>query len=279
MISNLFDHFTETLTVLIAKESLSIKRLFNHIMKDIEGPWRELPREFSVEMIQEHLLLAVVKGLTEGHESKEIRMNPEEAAIRLIRHGIPKENISATFKYLTVSLPNADYRLYRKTSGYPANTIRITQAECSVYISSGLTSEDTVRFVLLLDEQLPRIHEAAGTLFDEVREEFRQKQKEMIALEITKKAVEAQLSSVLPGMGINGKYKVADGKIQLHLTRTCTGEVELQLEELPVFLSDPERVESTLKVEPVSPKPDKSPDFPHSSPHKYYHSNIVINHK
>ena len=108
------------------------------------------------------------------------RMNPEETIMRLIRQGIPKENISAKFKYLTASLPNADYRIYRETSGYPADTIRVTRNGCSVYISSGLTTEDTARFVLLLDGHLPEIDEAAETLFGELQRLLREKQKEMM---------------------------------------------------------------------------------------------------
>jgi len=89
--------------------------------------------------------------------------------------------------------------------------------------------------------------------------------------------VDAQLANVLPGMGIKAKYKIADGKVKLHLTRTLTGEVEVPLEALRKFLSDPGRVESTLKVEMVSPEPEKDPDFPHPFPPTIYRSNIVIN--
>lgn len=42
----------------------------------------------------------------------------------------------------------------------------------------------------------------------------------MMALEIARKAVDAQLADILPGMGIKVKYKIADGKVKLHLTRT-----------------------------------------------------------
>lgn len=68
MRSNLFDHFTETLSVLITKESLSITRLFNHMLKDLECAWRALPEEFSVELIKEKLFQSVVKDLAEEFE-------------------------------------------------------------------------------------------------------------------------------------------------------------------------------------------------------------------
>ena len=282
MRSNLFDHFTETLSVLITKESLSITRLFNHMLKDLECAWRALPEEFSVELIKEKLFQSVVKDLAEEFEvpeSKDIRMNPEETATRLIRHGIPKGNISAKFNYLTASLTNADYRLYRETSGNSADTIRITRNGYSVYITSRLSSEETARFVLLLDEHLPRIDEAAGALFGELLQEYRNKQKEMMALEIARKAVDAQLADILPGMGIKVKYKIADGKVKLHLTRTFTGEVELPLEALRDFLSNPGRVESALKVEPVTPEPEESQNFPLPVPPMPFRSKIVINPK
>lgn len=282
MRSNLFDHFTETLSVLITKESLSITRLFDHMLKDLECAWRALPEEFSVELIKEKLFQSVVKDLAEEFEvpeSKDIRMNPEETTTRLIHHGIPKGNFSAKFNYLTASLPNADYRLYRETSGNSADTIRITRNGYSVYITSRLSSEETARFVLLLDEHLPRIDEAAGALFGELLQKYRNKQKEMMALEIARKAVEAQLADILPGMGIKVKYKIADGKVKLHLARTFTGEVELPLEALRDFLSNPGRVESALKPEPVSPEPEKDPDFPHPFPPTIFRSNIVLNPK
>ena len=221
--------------------------------------------------------MSVVKDMAGEFKSEDTRMNPEETAIKIIRHGIPKENISAKSTYLTARLPNADYRLYRETSGSPAGTIRITWKGCIVYISSGLSSEDTARFVLLLDEHLPRIDEAAGALFGELLQKYRNKQKEMMALEIARKAVDAQLANILPGMGIKVKYKIADGKVKLHLTRTFTGEVELPLEALRDFLSNPGRVESVLKPEPVSLEPEKDPDFPHPFPPTIFRSNIVLN--
>ena len=282
MRSNLSNHFTETLSVLITKESLSITRLFNHMLKDLECAWRALPEEFSVELIKEKLFQSVVKDLAEEFEvpeSKDIRMNPEETTTRLIHHGIPKGNISAKFNYLTASLPNADYRLYRETSGNSADTIRITRNGYSVYITSRLSSEETARFVLLLDEHLPRIDEAAGALFGELLQKYRNKQTEMKALEIARKAVEAQIADVLPGMGIKAKYKIADGKVKLNLTRTLTGEVEVPLEALRDFLSDPGRVESALKVEPVSPESEKDPDFPRPFSPKCFPSNIIIHNK
>ena len=277
MRSNLFDHFTETLSVLITKESLSITRLFNHMLKDLECAWRALPEDFSVGTVRNRLFMSVVKDIAGEFKSEDTRMNPEETAIKIIRHGIPKENISAKSTYLTAWLPNADYRLYRETSGSPAGTIRITWKGCIVYISSGLSSEDTARFVLLLDEHLPRIDEAAGALFGELLQKYRNKQKEMMALEIARKAVDAQLADILPGMGIKVKYKIADGKVKLHLTRTFTGEVELPLEALRDFLSNPGRVESALKPEPVSLEPEKDPDFPHPFPPTIFRSNIVLN--
>ena len=282
MRSNLSNHFTETLSVLITKESLSITRLFNHMLKDLECAWRALPEEFSVELIKEKLFQSVVKDLAEEFEvpeSKDIRMNPEETTTRLIHHGIPKGNISAKFNHLTASLPNADYRLYRETSGNSADTIRITRNGYSVYITSRLSSEETARFVLLLDEHLPRIDEAAGALFGELLQKYRNKQTEMKALEIARKAVEAQIADVLPGMGIKAKYKIADGKVKLNLTRTLTGEVEVPLEALRDFLSDPGRVESALKVEPVSPESEKDPDFPRPFSPKCFPSNIIIHNK
>ena len=277
MNSKLLDNFSERLSALIDKDVLKITRLFNHMWKDPDDTWETLPEEFSVELVREKLFQSVVKDFEEESGADNIRINPEETAVGLIRNGVPKENICAKFKHLTAVLPNADYRMYRGTSRYPANTIRITRNGCSVNISPGLSTEDTVRFVLLLDELLPRIDEAAAALFDELQKEYRNKQTEMKALEIARKAVEAQIADVLPRMGIKAKYKIADGKVKLHLTRTLTGEVEVPLEALREFLSDPGRVESALRVEPISPEPEKDPDFTRPFPPTIFRSNIVIN--
>lgn len=277
MNSKLLDNFSECLSALIDKEVLKITRLFNHMWKDPDDTWETLPEEFSVELVREKLFQSVVKDFEEESGADNIRMNPEETAVGLIRHGIPKENICAKFKHLTAVLHNADYRLYRGASRYTAGVIRITRNGCGVNINPGLSTEDTVRFVLLLDELLPRIDEAAGALFDELQKEYRNKQAEMKALEIARKAVEAQIADVLPRMGIKAKYKIADGKVKLHLTRTWSGEVEVPLEALRDFLSDPGRVESALMVEPISPEPEKDPDFTRPFPPTIFRSNIVIN--
>ena len=279
MTSNLLEYFPEAISACIDKETHSITRLFNHMMKEMEGRWRALPEDFSVGTVRDQLFMSVVKKMAGKLKSEDAGMNPEETVIIIIRIAIPKENIRANFNYLTARLPNAEYRLYRETSGFPAGTIRITWKGCIVYISSGLSSEDTARFILQLDDHLPTIDGAAEALFEELLNEYRNKQKEMKALEIARKAIDAQLASVLPGLGISVNYTIADGKVHLHLTRTYSSEVELPLEALGDFLSDPGRVESALKVEPVTPEPEESQNFPLPVPPMPFRSKIVINPK
>ena len=275
MNNRLFDNFAETLSVFITKETLSVIRLFKHMLHEPEGAWPSLPEDFNCEIIQKRFFQSVISNFEEKIKSEDVRMNPEETIVGLIHNGIPKENISATFKHLTATLPNANYRLYRADSAFPVGTIRVNRNGYSVNISSGLTTEDTVRFILQLDALLPTIDEAAKALIDQLQLEYRKKRQEIIAQEIARKAVDAQLESVLPGLGISSRYEIADGKVRLHLYRTYTAEVELPIEELPSFLSDPGLVESTLKMAPISTDSEKRPVFPHPFPPKHFHSNIV----
>lgn len=96
-----------------------------------------------------------------------------------------------------------------------------------------------------------------------------------MALAISRRVIETQIADVLPGLGITAKYDISDGKIRLNLTRTYSAEVELPLEELQDFLSNPKLVESALKLEPVSPTPEKNTVFPHRFTPKHFHSNIT----
>ena len=273
---NRFTHFSDTLAESISLETRRITRLFQHVLNDMRDPGKTLPEEFTAGKTRDHLFMAVVRNMAGDPEAQDVQSQPEETMASLIRQGVPKDNISATFKYLDADLPNASYRLYRKNGGHPAGAIRITRNGCFVYIRSTLVPDELARFLLLLDARLPEIDEAAYVLFDELQQMFLMRQKENMALVIARKSVEAQLADVLPGMGITGKFEISDGRVRLNLTRTYTAEVELPLEALPEFLSEPGRVEASLKVKPVSPEPERGPVFPQSFPPKCFSSKITV---
>ena len=273
--SDKFGRFAETISCFISRESNSILRLFRHMLKDLTDPGEALPDEFSVEIIKEHLFKSVVKDMVDKPESEEVQMNPESVMVELIRQGIPKEHIFASFKHLTATLTNASYRFYRRTDGYPSGTIRIKRYGSYVIIRSTLPPKEIARLIILLDHHLPEIDDAAGKLFEKLQQLFRKKQTENMALEISRRVIETQIADVLPGLGITAKYDISDGKIRLNLTRTYSAEVELPLEELQDFLSNPKLVESALKLEPVSPTPEKNTVFPHRFTPKHFHSNIT----
>ena len=206
--------------------------------------------EFTPKMIVNTLFRDVLRCMFNESRNDGVPANPEETVAELVRKGLPKEDVMAGFKHLTAFLPNAAYRLYRLTSGYPSGTIRISRDNCNAEIRSGYEPKELAEFIHLLDPLLPKINEAAEALYQEINREIIRKQAEIKALEIAKQAVEAQLAAVLPDMGISFKFNISDDKVRLDLTRMFKACIDIPLTELSNLLSDPERIESALKAVP-----------------------------
>ena len=233
--------FSETLKKLIAYMSSKILEKVRNGRYDEE----------SVKDMNSLLFTSVIKMLVGDVENDVPWTTPEETVTELIQTGVSKDQIIATHKHLTVKLPNADYRMYRGVAGYPCGTIRITHKESTVLLRTGYLAKDLAQFILLLDAQLPELDKAATDLYRQAQEILRKKQAEAKALEIAKIAIEAQLNATLPDLNIACTFSVSDGKVRLNLTRTLQANLTLPLEELSDFLSNSERIESTLVPKPA----------------------------
>ena len=236
-----FSQFSETLKKFIAFMS-------GRILEKVRNGGYD---EESVRDMNGFLFISVIKMLVEEDKNDVPWTTPEETVTELIQTGISKDQIVATHKHLTVKLPNADYRMYRGVAGYPCGTIRITHNESTVLLRAGYLAKDLAQFILLLDAQLPELDKAATDLYRQVQEILRKKQAEAKALEIAKIAIASQLNATLPGLNIACTFTVSDGKVRLNLTRTLQANLTLPLEELSDFLSNPERIESTLVPKPA----------------------------
>ena len=175
----------------------------------------------------------------------------EETALALIRLGVPKENVRAGYNHVTVSLPNATYRIYRETSGRHAGTLRVTRNDCQSLVRCGLESEDLARFLMDVDPLLPAIEERGRDLFRELEKEQLQAETEWKAQEIERISVEHQLGAVLPAMDIGCQYRITDGVVHLDLTRLFQAGLDIPVQDLPAFLADPAGILAALSPAPA----------------------------
>lgn len=162
---------------------------------------------------------------------------PEETTAELIRLGVPKEQIRASFQHIEITLKNARFFLYRVDC--PPGSIQVDCDRGRCRVQSTLPSRDLARTILDFDELLPQLDDKRKELLERILAEFK-------ALEIQRTAVRSQLEAVLPAMGISCSFDVVDGKVQLQLDQSFQGSVDLSLTDLAAFLADPERILSTL---------------------------------
>ena len=252
MSSSKFILFEETLKGFIDYNSGKIMTALKRTLKESDYLPVSTLKDFSSEIMANALFRDVLKCMFNESGKNCIPANPEETVAELIRNGIPKECVSAGFRHVTADLPNGSYRLYRLTSAYPTGSVRISRGESEVVILTGYSPKEMAEFILLLDPLLPKIDEAAETLYRDMNREIVRRQAEIKALEIAKQAVEAQLAEVLPGLGISCKFKITDDMVHLDLARLFKAGIDIPLAELSNLLSTPEKIESALKAVPAT---------------------------
>lgn len=255
--------FSKTLESTIEHAARKIIRIFRHALKDAEILQTSPMENFTLEIITSALFKGVLESITEMTGNGCTGSNPEETVAELIRLGTPRKDVYASYKHLTVSLPNGSYRFYRETSGYPSGTVMVYWGNSYADFRSGYTPKELAVFITSLDSLLPKIDEAGEALFIDMHKEIVRRQAEQKAIEIAKQAVEVQLEAVLPGMGLECTYKISDGKVHLDLSRLFTAHIDIPLEELQALLSDPGRIEAALQAEPVT---GINEDKPYNSP-------------
>lgn len=191
------------------------------------------------EEIADRLFSLVVSNLV-AHTRKEGRAIPkaEETAAELIRLGVPKKQIRASYSHIDITLRNARFFLYR--SDCIPGSIQVDWNGHRCYTQSTVASKDLARTILDLDELLPKLEDRQKALIERIMAERK-------AMEIQRTAVRSQLEAVLPAMGISCSFAVKDGKVQLQLNQAFQGTVDLSMADLAAFLANPERILSILR--------------------------------
>jgi len=180
----------------------------------------------------------------------------EEVAAELIRSGVDKEDIRANHQHITIALPNGRYRLYRGLQpGTPAGSFRILLPGQSRVFETRLEAHELSRFILFIDSIIPPLKR----VMDRLEEDIRIAEKEYIAgqkaAEIARKAVSKLLEEVLPALDIEYSFGLVGESVRLNLRKELQGSVDIPLDEIPSFLSDSDRILSTLS--PVKPQPNE----------------------
>ena len=217
-------------------------RSFSH---NSESPWTGL-WDYLMEPLLEHRRM-VPREAPSGALA-------EEVAAELIRSGVDKEDIRANHQHITIDLPNGRYRLYRGLQpGTPAGSLRILLPGQSRIFETGLAPGELSRLILFIDSVIPPLKR----VMDRLEEDIRIAEKEYIAgqkaAEIVRKAVSKLLEEVLPALDIEYSFGLVGERVRLNLRKELQGSVDIPLDEIPSFLSDSDRILSTLS--PVKPQP------------------------
>ena len=216
-----------------------------HPSKEEIDPWSE---------ILERLLSDVACELRKGDGEKPVP-RAEDTVAAVLRKGVAASAVRVSFKHITLTLANGVYRIYREMSGFPAGSVRILKPGCTWTVMLALTSDALAEFILYLDEGLPEIRQVADYVSDAIAAERRRREAEEKAEEIGMTAV-AKLLEALPALRVGCEFEVRDGMVHLDLTRTLTASLDIPLEELPAFISEPDEILSSLSpVETTTPCP------------------------
>jgi hypothetical protein len=192
----------------------------------------------SPERLLEHLFADVVGEVLTAPKKGGTVPKAEETAIELGRQGVPRESMHIGFQQVTVPLRNSTCILHRIK--FPAGTVEVDWKKYRRVVTSSRPAKELASIILELDELLPMLEIKWKELLDRILVEMK-------ALQIQRITVKSQLEAVLPALGIQCGFDVKDDKVELHLTRTFTGAVNIPLAELSSFLADPDRILATLQ--------------------------------
>lgn len=216
-----------------------------HIMDDFSR--KALPSELEPDPWPD-LLQGILSACAEelGKTASAPRVpRAEETAVALLRKGVPRPAVRASFKHVTVTLANGQYRIYRETSSFPAGSVRILAPGYTRVGMLPLTSDALAELLLAIDAAVPDIKEVAERLLEAIDDERRRREIDRKAGEIGMTTA-ARLLEGLPALGVGCEYEVNGGTVHLDLTRTLTASLDIPLEELPAFVSDPGKILSAL---------------------------------
>ena len=190
------------------------------------------------EQVVEHLFADVIGIVFEARRKNGVKPKVEETVAEMIRLGVPKSVVRARYKYVEVSLQNAKYTFFR--DGYYPDSIQVDWGGCQCIEKATLPPKNLARTIIDLDALLPYLRFKGEELIVRIGSEKK-------AFQIQRATVKPQLEAVFPAMGIGCIFGIQDGIVEIELTRSYSGIIKLPISELPAFLSDPERILSTLK--------------------------------
>ena len=162
----------------------------------------------------------------------------EETVAELIRHGVPKSDVTFCFSYLAVSLAHATYYIYRTE---PARgSVQVNWNGHRFTVKPTVPSKELAETILRTDAKIPELEARVQEFLDRMAVELK-------AEEIMRITVGAQLEAVMPALGLGCSFDVKDNKVQLDLTRQFHGRVVLPVSELQAFLADRDRILGLLQ--------------------------------
>lgn len=195
-------------------------------------------------------LEAFLRTVTENYPLEASVPKAEETAV-IIKRILPGTYVTATCQYITLSLPNSKFRIYRETSGFRPGSYRITAPWIGEPQVTGLSSLELAEYLIAFDQAVPELHQILDSFFEGINAELLRHQANEKALAIEDKAVKTLLEELLLPMDVACSYEIDDGVVRLTLSRKYTGKVDIPVQNLAAFLTDREAVEKTLKVSPA----------------------------
>lgn len=170
----------------------------------------------------------------------------EKTVAELLRSGVPQSDISVSHKHVTLRLANGKYRLFRKDTPCVTSALRVMEPGICPVIPTKLSPAMLAKLLLALDAAMPEVRKAMDDLVDGIKAADMKKKARRKAEEIEKVTVRQLLDSALDPMDIVARFRISDDVIHLTLTKTQKADLDIPMERLREFLSDPDRIESVL---------------------------------
>lgn len=169
----------------------------------------------------------------------------EKTVAEIIRSGVPQQAAKATYKNIVLTLTNIKYRFRRDGNGSPVSFM-VMNPGLSPFIQTTLSAGRLAALLLAVDTAMPDIRQVMDGLREGMRNAGLEYQARRKAEEIERLTVRRLLDMTLDPMNIHGRFEVKDGVVHLTLTKTLKADLDIPMERLREFLSDPEGIESTL---------------------------------
>lgn len=191
------------------------------------------------------VLSRVCKDLEALDDPAETIPPVEKTVAEIIRSGVPQQAVKVTYKNLVLTLTNIKYRFRRDGTGNPVSFM-VMNPGLSPFVQTTLSSGRFAALLLAVDTAMPDIRQVMDGLQEGMRNAGLEYQARRKAEEIERLTVRRLLDMTLDPMNINGHFEVKDGVVHLTLTKTLKADLDIPMERLREFLSDPEGIESTL---------------------------------